>query len=167
MINAAGWFHCGAQRSPQMHARLRSNGVFVKSPGGTVPSHSKFYMQWGDSGEGPLCIASTLDWCLYTSANLSKVAWGLGEGGAKPQNYEAGVLLRGPVHCTTFEEKLRGTRLGGASSSQRYSNSVTLPYPRELVQYEEDDVPTDAGLLDALRQGARSGAGSGAGSGAH
>ena len=145
-LQAAGWFHSSEARSPEMHARLRAAGVFARSPAGTVPAHSKFYMQWHSGPEGE--IPPSLDWCLYTSANLSKAAWGL-PGGARPRNYEAGVLLRGPVECASFDERLAGgSRLGSSATAF----TVSLPFPRRFEQYAPADRPTDAGLLDALRE---------------
>ncbi|CAI7154485.1 BTE_collapsed_G0004100.mRNA.1.CDS.1 [Saccharomyces cerevisiae] len=81
-----------------------------------APALFVFYVQCDRLSRG-LCDASQvfkeLEWCLYTSANLSQTAWGTVS--RKPRNYEAGVLYHSrrlantrKVTCRTFTRDRRG-----------------------------------------------------------
>ena len=108
---------------------------------GTTPAHSKFYMHCATNSTGP-CDASQvfkeLEWCLYTSANLSQTAWGTVS--RKPRNYEAGVLYHSrrlantrKVTCRTFTRDRRGC----AGNPTHVAVPFTLPViPYDLAEDE-------------------------------
>ena len=106
-----------------------------------------------------------VDWCVYTSANLSKAAWGL--NGVKPKNYEFGVFFGCSVQVSSFIDLIyknkngSGTRLGTATEQANIAtrdkhadrikaNQILIPFPRSYVQYSPDDRPSDVKLLDRI-----------------
>lgn len=140
---SSGWFHFQYLQKKNYYDMLRSRfRVFYKQDPamvtrarGTTPAHSKFYMRSTTKSTEP-CDASRvfqeLDWCLYTSANLSQTAWGTIS--RKPRNYEAGVLYHSSrlagtrkVTCRSFARE-RGGREGNHSH-------VAVPFTLPLVPY--------------------------------
>lgn len=107
-INSAGWFNFNYTKNDiqQKHYEmLRSdlnvfysyNRKHITKQRLTTPSHSKFYVRTRVPDQNiddrkNVCLPKQLDWCLFTSANLSTNAWGT--LGAKPRNYEVGVLYK-------------------------------------------------------------------------
>ncbi|CCF59256.1 hypothetical protein KAFR_0G02220 [Kazachstania africana CBS 2517] len=143
----SGWFHFNYDRIPMYYETLKEKfDIFYKQDAESIsiqrratPSHSKFYMK--SSTE----TFTELDWCLYTSANLSMSAWG--KITTKPRNYEVGVLFTGKdrlIRCTSFIDLIY-KRTDGQSD-------VVVPFTLKLQKYEADDeafcMSKDYGLLD-------------------
>ncbi|ODQ77976.1 hypothetical protein BABINDRAFT_163026 [Babjeviella inositovora NRRL Y-12698] len=120
--------------------------------------HCKFYFV-AQTEEGH----TTLPWCLMTSANLSKQAWGAPCVGSKGwwrqtlqvASYEAGVFLPGPImpvfganSLTIMEKQMAEKRLGDGYSV------VRLPFDLPLEKYAVGDAPwsllANSGVVDSL-----------------
>ncbi|KAG0658128.1 hypothetical protein C6P45_002278 [Maudiozyma exigua] len=175
-VLSGGWFHFNYSRGKEAYNSLMSEKVFVKQDPTQIsrerlstPSHSKFYMKWttkytnkNDNGSIP---EEGVDWCLYTSANLSAAAWG--SDTTRPKNYEFGVLFQGPVEVSSFVDLIYknkgqfGTRLGTATEETNFkskdkqvdrinADQVIVPFPKSFVQYDRDDKPSDVNLLDKI-----------------
>lgn len=176
-VLSGGWFHFNYYSKNEPYSTLRAKKTFVKQDPACVskqrlstPSHSKFYMKWAsndvtknDEGSIP---GEGVDWCVYTSANLSKAAWGL--KGVKPKNYEFGVFFEGLVQVSSFVDLIyknqngSGTRLGTTTKQTNVTptrdkhadsikaNQILVPFPRSFVQYSPDDKPSDVKLLDRI-----------------
>lgn len=147
--SSSGWFHFQYLQKKSYYEMLRNKfKVFYKQDPamvtrrrGTTPAHSKFYMHCATNSTGP-CDASQvfkeLEWCLYTSANLSQTAWGTVS--RKPRNYEAGVLYHSrrlantrKVTCRTFTRDRRGC----AGNPTHVAVPFTLPViPYDLAEDE-------------------------------
>ncbi|GAV54343.1 hypothetical protein ZYGR_0AL00750 [Zygosaccharomyces rouxii] len=140
----SGWFNFNYNRDMAHYKMLRDEfNVFYKQKKTELslqrratPSHSKFYMKstTRNPNETPF---RELDWCLFTSSNLSFSAWG--KTLARPRNYEVGVLLKSPnLHCQSFADLIYNTKL---RSDPGYTNGTTVavPWTSDLVQYEKTD----------------------------
>ena len=175
-VLSGGWFHFNYYSKSEPYNTLRAKKTFVKQDPLQVskqrlstPSHSKFYMKWTSkdttmNNEGSIPEGG-VDWCVYTSANLSKAAWGL--NGVKPKNYEFGVFFGCSVQVSSFIDLIyknkngSGTRLGTATEQANIAtrdkhadrikaNQILIPFPRSYVQYSPDDRPSDVKLLDRI-----------------
>ncbi|CAI4055862.1 hypothetical protein SKDZ_02G3290 [Saccharomyces kudriavzevii ZP591] len=141
---SSGWFHFQYLQKRSYYEMLRNQlKVFYKEDPatvtrrrGTTPAHSKFYMHC-TTQPAESCDASRafqeLEWCLYTSANLSQTAWGTVS--RKPRNYEAGVLYHSSklagiqrVTCRSFTRD-RPSKGGNPSH-------VAVPFTLPVVPYD-------------------------------
>lgn len=137
----SGWFNFNYNRDTNHFDMLRHQfKVLYKQDSATTssqrkatPAHSKFYMRSTTcrSGNPPF---RKLDWCLYTSANLSYSAWG--KTRAKPRNYEVGVLLTSPdLRCQSFAELV----YKNPSSQLPQGTTVAVPWTIDLLPYAKSD----------------------------
>lgn len=119
---------------------------------GTNSSHTKFLIMSSDNFK-------TLDWVLFTSANLSKQAWGLPvkkENLSNPQsyvsNYETGVLLSPKDYGPNA--KFIPLEFGEEKILQDDEVPIYLPFRLPPAKYTEDDEPwfmgKDSNLPDLL-----------------
>ncbi|QHS71781.1 tyrosyl-DNA phosphodiesterase 1 [Saccharomyces paradoxus] len=148
-LSSSGWFHFQYLQKRSYYEMLRNkfkafykqDPVTITRRRGTTPAHSKFYMHCTTKSTEP-CDASQvfkeLEWCLYTSANLSQTAWGTIS--RKPRNYEAGVLYH--------SHRLAGTKKVTCRSFTRdqkddagTTTQVAVPFTLPVVPYDlaEDD----------------------------
>lgn len=108
------------------------------------PSHTKFFLMSSDNFK-------TLDWCLFTTANLSKQAWGhlrLEEKKSNTEkvsisNYECSVL----IHPKQYGENavLKPLEIGsGYSHLESNEVPVFLPFKLPPEKYSNTDTPWDA-----------------------
>jgi tyrosyl-DNA phosphodiesterase 1 len=103
---------------------------------------------------GRVASNRTFDWCLLTSANLSKPAWGAQEGkppntGLRIRSYEAGVLLDPalygertvfvPTYKSDFpsEEQVKWAKEKGYRTLVAIRMAWDLPFKK----YDDGDVP--------------------------
>ncbi|AQZ12827.1 TDP1 (YBR223C) [Zygosaccharomyces parabailii] len=137
----SGWFNFNYNRDLNHFNMLRKqfkvlykqdNAVTSKQRRAT-PAHSKFYLRSSTSAvnEAPF---KKLDWCVYTSANLSYSAWG--KTRAKPRNYEVGILLTSPnLYCQSFADLV----YKGKSTSLPQGVTVAVPWTTSLEPYGDND----------------------------
>lgn len=154
----SGWFHFNYNRdmahynmlAEELSVFYKQDPKFLSVNRKATPSHSKFYMKSTISDDSnPF---NNLDWCLYTSANLSLTAWG--SGTARPRNYEAGVLYksgRKPLVCKSFTNVVYKT--GRQEIVSDNSQIVLVPFTLPVVKYdtEQDEafcMAKDYDLLD-------------------
>ncbi|CAB4254407.1 similar to Saccharomyces cerevisiae YBR223C TDP1 Tyrosyl-DNA Phosphodiesterase I [Maudiozyma barnettii] len=170
---SGGWFHFNYNDYSEPYISMKKQNLFVKqNPIATsierraTPSHSKFYMKWTSDDENDVSIPDTpVDWCLYTSANLSIAAWGTDVKSAT--NFEVGVLIPGPINVFSFVDLIykatKGTRLGTSDDQGAHimrdstRSTVIVPFPKSLVPYSytDNDKPTNVALLDKIRDRVR------------
>lgn len=156
MYLSGGWFHFNYQANPGVYERLREANVFVKQcvsdiskERRTTPSHSKFYLKWSNSKDNDeKKIPDEIDWCLYTSANLSSVAWG--RVTSNPRNFEIGVLLKQdnthqkPLKCMSFVDLVYNRK------DADVKNTVIVPFTKTYILYDHNDKPTNVAQLVPL-----------------
>lgn len=151
--HSAGWFHFNWARNDankRHYKTLTSLGVLYKqTPGtmsssrGTTPSHSKFYLKSTAKSS-----FKTLDWCLFTTSNVSGHAWGTNIRG--PQNYEVGVLLFSDSNKVLVPKSAKeliykpGRTLGNSNTPSdeedgRQKVIVTVPFGLPPTKYSADD----------------------------
>ena len=144
--SSSGWFHFQYLQKKSYYEMLRNKfKIFYKEDPatitrrrGTTPAHSKFYMHSTTKNTEP-CDASQvfreLEWCLYTSANLSQTAWGTTS--KKPRNYEAGVLYHSSKLAETQKVTCRSFTRAGVGSKSHVAVPFTLPViPYDLAEDE-------------------------------
>lgn len=140
----SGWFNFNYNRDMPHYNMLRNEfKIFYKQRKQQLsfnrratPSHSKFYMKSTTTSpeEKPF---RRLDWCLFTSSNLSFSAWG--KTSAKPRNYEVGVLLKSPdLYCRSFVDLVYNKRLQSDTENTR-GTTVAVPWTADLSQYDDTD----------------------------
>lgn len=137
----SGWFHFNYIKDKEHYRMLTEDfSVFYKQDQRQLsanrratPSHSKFYMKSTSSAKSnPF---KELDWCLYTSANLSLTAWG--SGTARPRNYEVGVLYKSgskPLACESFSNVIYTKNY--QSTVKNNSQVVLVPFTLPVVSYD-------------------------------
>lgn len=101
---SSGWFHFQRDKDPAYYNLLKNEFKvfykqgFMSNQRGATPCHTKYYIASTDPS------FKAIDWCCYTSANLSYSAWGTMT--AKPRNYEIGLLFKSnptkTLNCTNF-----------------------------------------------------------------
>ncbi|QLQ82106.1 hypothetical protein HG537_0G03610 [Torulaspora globosa] len=139
----SGWFHFNYNRDMAHYNMLAKQfSVFrkqdprrISQTRTTTPSHSKFYMKFTTELDAELSNSMSLDWCLYTSSNLSRTAWGT--GAARPRNYEVGVLLKaGPreLICASFTDVVY--RNSSNLKPKPDSQIVLVPFTLPVVPYD-------------------------------
>ncbi|QLL34985.1 hypothetical protein HG536_0H03610 [Torulaspora globosa] len=139
----SGWFHFNYNRdmahynmlSKQFSVFRKQDSRRVSQNRRTTPSHSKFYMKFTTELEAELGTSMGLDWCLYTSSNLSRTAWGTGT--ARPRNYEVGVLLKAGAReliCRSFTD----VTYRDSSNFKLKPNSqlVLVPFTLPVIPYD-------------------------------
>ncbi|SMN19125.1 similar to Saccharomyces cerevisiae YBR223C TDP1 Tyrosyl-DNA Phosphodiesterase I [Maudiozyma saulgeensis] len=164
---SGGWFHFNYDESSEPYKSMKQKKIFVKQdPIATslqrraTPSHSKFYMKWTSKDENDVSVPKdSVDWCLYTSGNLSNAAWGTNRTNAT--NFEVGILIPGPIKIFSFVDLIykatEGTRLGNSEDQGSQitrdvtKSAVIVPFPKSLVLYSGNDKPTNVKLLDRIR----------------
>ncbi|CAI1929422.1 hypothetical protein SEUBUCD646_0D04290 [Saccharomyces eubayanus] len=141
---SSGWFHFQYLQKKSYYDMLRNRfRVFYKQDPamvtrarGTTPAHSKFYMHSTTKSTEP-CDASRvfheLDWCLYTSANLSQTAWGTIS--RKPRNYEAGVLYHSSRLADTQKVTCRSFARERRAKGEGIQSHVAVPFTLPVVPY--------------------------------
>ncbi|CAR30775.1 hypothetical protein ZYGR_0P00770 [Zygosaccharomyces rouxii] len=140
----SGWFNFNYNKDMAHYNMLRDEfNIFHKQKKSQLspqrratPSHSKFYMKstTRNPNEKPF---RELDWCLFTSANLSFSAWG--KTSAKPRNYEVGILLKSPdLRCQSFVDLIYNTKLQNDSENTN-GTTVAVPWTPDLEPYEKID----------------------------
>ncbi|SCW00561.1 LAFE_0C06920g1_1 [Lachancea fermentati] len=150
-----GWFHFHWMKTDftRLHYRiLKQWGVLHKqsseanNPRAATPSHTKFYMKGTTTSHGQKPFEQ-LDWCLFTTANLSGHAWGTTT--RRPQNYEVGVLLcsdekhaltaksASDLIYTNFEGS--GRSLKDEKATISHNTCILVPFTIPLGQYTTSD----------------------------
>lgn len=140
----SGWFNFNYHRDMAHYNMLRDDfKIFYKQTKTELslqrratPAHSKFYMKstTRNPNEKPF---RELDWCLFTSSNLSFSAWG--KNLARPRNYEVGVLLKSPnLHCQSFVDLIYNTKLQSLPENTG-GTTVSVPWTSDLAQYDRID----------------------------
>lgn len=138
-----GWFYFNYNRDMAHYNMLAKDlGVFRKQDPSRVskerratPSHSKFYMKFTMEPGAEPASSINLDWCLYTSSNLSRTAWGT--GGGRPRNYEVGILLKSGARdliCGSFTDVVY--RNSSNLKPKPNSQLVLVPFTIPLVPYD-------------------------------
>lgn len=138
----SGWFHFNYNKdmahykmlSEELSAFYRQDPKLVSANRRATPSHSKFYMR-SSAVAGASKPFSNLDWCLYTSANLSITAWG--SGTARPRNYEVGVLYKAgsrPLVCRSFTNVIY--KKGRDEPFKDNAQVVLVPFTLPVVRYD-------------------------------
>lgn len=139
----SGWFHFNYTKdmahydmlSKQFELFRKQDPARVSPNRKATPSHSKFYMKLTKRlGSTPQSLEK-LDWCVYTSSNLSQTAWGTGT--AKPRNYEVGILLKSgdrDLLCGSFTDVAYRKSVVGQSNPD--SQVVLVPFTIQTVPYD-------------------------------
>ncbi|CCH58782.1 hypothetical protein TBLA_0A10020 [Henningerozyma blattae CBS 6284] len=138
--DAAGWFHNIGSNSFESQKIFYKQGPNVSKERGTTPSHSKYYMKSTCTDEDPF---KYLDWCIYTSSNLSMSAWGTDR--KDPRNFEIGIVIKpkngGKLKCHSFVDLIYnrpGSRLN-SNEEAIGPRSVLVPFPKQLEGYSDRD----------------------------
>lgn len=154
-INSAGWFNFNYTRNDtqlQQYDWLRNkikvfykyNRDYTTKQRLTTPSHTKFYLRFrmpSQSMAQGMRVPEHIDWCLFTSANLSSNAWGT--LGSQPRNYEVGVMYKNSnittkaqdsnLHCQSLQDIIY------RKGQRPQTRSVLFPFPSHLQPYETND----------------------------
>lgn len=158
---SGGWFHFHYAKHEQVVHDWQSRfQLFAKQNvtalkayyRQTTPSHSKFYMRYNKKSSTTSCL--DLDWCIYTSANLSNNAWGHING--KPRNYEVGVLYKSGdncLRCVSLAEK-KISKQEKPRISDKTEIKIGVPFILDIQPYSNFDEPycmskTYEGLIDS------------------
>ncbi|KAL3229085.1 Tyrosyl-DNA phosphodiesterase 1 [Nakaseomyces bracarensis] len=159
-INSAGWFNFNYTKNDiqqRQYDMLRNelnvfygyNRSYLSKQRVTTPSHSKFYFRtripFQDiNHRKDVLLPNQLDWCLFTSANLSTNAWGT--LGAKPRNYEVGVLYKNAFLSQPIEksdlhlESLQYLIYRQKSTARTdLTKTIGVPFPLHLSPYSSTD----------------------------
>lgn len=162
---ASGWFNFHYEKKMWQYKTLRDDfkAFYKQDPErvslrrGPTPSHSKYYMaattpmdppdRYGSDGRSTF---EELDWCCYTSSNLSMNAWG--KIPTPPRNYEAGVLLSPPnssrtkLKCYSFTDLIYAKDKSGLPSIYETDGCVLVPFTLPVIPYYHDEynVPDEA-----------------------
>lgn len=146
----SGWFHFNYSKDlPHYDMLSKELSIFYKQdPSRTsqnrkaTPCHSKFYMKSTTDGRSmpENSPFDRLDWCVYTSSNLSLTAWG--SGTARPRNYEVGILLKSEnrnLICKSFADVIyNNSRVQNPSADETFQNGsqvVLVPFTLPVVKY--------------------------------
>lgn len=149
-----GWFNFYYERNIPYYSMLKEKfKIFYKqSPRnasfrrGPIPAHSKFYLSttttatWEANKGIEDSPFQELDWCCYTSANLSMNAWG--KILTSPRNYEVGVLIHKSkinkdkkVPCLSFTDLVYSR--DPKKKSVDTDGSIIVPFTLPLLPYDE------------------------------
>lgn len=145
----SGWFHFNYNRdmahydmlSKQFNLFRKQDPQRISQRRRATPAHSKFYMKFTTEARAKLGTSMSLDWCVYTSSNLSRTAWGTGT--ARPRNYEVGILLKAGAKeliCQSFTDVVykSSSNLNLKPNSQMVLVPFTLPViPYDASQADE------------------------------
>lgn len=151
----SGWFHFNYLRDrPHYDMLLNQFSIFYKQDPTRLsqerratPSHSKFYMKSSTNGETPAGSSpfDNLDWCVYSSSNLSYSAWG--KAVARPRNYEVGILLtsaKNKLKCRSFinviynKQNVVGKVEEHESIADRPNMIIMVPFTLPVAKYNVD-----------------------------
>lgn len=112
---SSGWFHFNRLKDVVHYDNLlkKLDAFYKQNPNDlsrerkATPCHSKFYFKSTTTNgeEKQNSQFDNLDWCIYTSSNLSLSAWGNLNG--LPRNYEVGVLFvsdQNSLQCQSFND---------------------------------------------------------------
>ncbi|SCU83899.1 LAME_0C07228g1_1 [Lachancea meyersii CBS 8951] len=152
---AGGWFHHHWKRnatSRELYHTLKRLGIFYKRnlPANFVrkctPAHTKFLMKSSTTDPNAQAFKS-VDWLLFTTANLSMNAWGAYF--SKPRNYEVGVLLKTSQDVKVVVESATdlvysnfngaGRSLAEPHSNKQTKVCVLVPFEKPPVPYNDKD----------------------------
>lgn len=139
---AQGWFNFNYEKNIPYYSMLKDQfKIFYKQDPervsyrrGTLPSHSKFYLH--TTTEDEVTNFQELEWCCYTSSNLSLSAWG--RITTAPRNYEVGVLIHSKgsadkLKCYSFTDLVyQGDTLGRGTDTD---GSVIVPFTLPVIPY--------------------------------
>lgn len=150
----SGWFHFNYLRDrPHYDMLLNQFSIFYKQDPRLLsqerratPSHSKFYMKSSTNGENSSGSSAfdNLDWCVYTSSNLSYSAWG--KAVARPRNYEVGILLtsaKNRLRCRSFLDVIyykdnMGKLEEHDSMEDDHNMTIMVPFTLPVAKYKID-----------------------------
>ncbi|CAL9728333.1 tyrosyl-DNA phosphodiesterase 1 [Monosporozyma unispora] len=142
---AQGWFNFNYEKNIPYYTMLKDKfKIFYKQDPekvsfrrGPLPSHSKFYLC--STNEDTVTSFPDLDWCCYTSSNLSLSAWG--RITSVPRNYEVGVLInrkdeKDKLKCYSFTDLVyKGDTLGRGRDTD---GSVIVPFTLPIIPYSKE-----------------------------
>ncbi|EDO17562.1 hypothetical protein Kpol_534p43 [Vanderwaltozyma polyspora DSM 70294] len=146
--SCSGWFNFRYQKNNEQYLSLlndfkcfyKQNANLISKHRKATPSHSKFYLKSKTSvksnSNNPFDI---LDWCVYTSANLSVSAWGTSSRLAR--NYEVGILFQSTpelqIKCKSFVDVIyrKGSKLSDTAPSCNTVN-VMVPFTLPCSPYD-------------------------------
>lgn len=142
---AQGWFNFYYDKNLPYYTMLRDKfKIFYKQDlqrvsfrKGPLPSHSKFYLHWTSTSD--TTDFKELDWCCYTSSNLSLNAWG--RITSIPRNYEVGVLIHKNLHtgvklkCFSFTDLIYSNSKVKNETIENTDESVIVPFTLPVVPY--------------------------------
>ncbi|CCE62870.1 hypothetical protein TPHA_0D02330 [Tetrapisispora phaffii CBS 4417] len=149
----SNWFHFNYKNKAEYYEVLAKDfKLFYKQKDQltskyrkATPSHSKFYIRCTENDSKVPARFSKLDWCIFTSSNLSFNAWG--KLSSKPRNYEVGILLCSnegqQINCSSFSRKIdehQGcSRLSDSNNTKndgKKNINVMVPFTLPLEPYD-------------------------------
>lgn len=153
-----GWFNFYYERNIPYYSMLKDkfrifykqNPKDVSFRRGPIPSHSKFYLSTTVTGEETTGMKNNifqeLDWCCYTSSNLSMNAWG--KILTTPRNYEVGVLIYKSrnskdkkLKCFSFTDVIYSTN--PMKKNTNTDSSVLVPFTLAILPYDTQETTRD------------------------
>lgn len=144
--NAGNWFHFN-KKCEKSISLVKQDDTKVSRNRKSTPSHSKFYMKWtSDQNNNTKYSISNLDWCLYTSANLSMSAWGKAHSKVKAKNYELGILItpnnnsNDKIKYASFVDLIYNRSIN-TNINDYLSNTILTPYSLPGIKYDKNDTP--------------------------
>lgn len=157
-----GWFNFYYERNIPYYSMLKEKfKIFYKQNPrhtsfrrGPIPAHSKFYL-FADTTTATITTNATredsngaennpfreLNWCCYTSSNLSLNAWG--KILTTPRNYEVGVLIYKSrtnkykkLACFSFTDLIY-LRNNHTKKNVDTDGSIIVPFTLSLLPYDQ------------------------------
>lgn len=151
---SSGWFHFNHLKNEAHYkilldkfgALYKQNPKYLSQERKATPSHSKFYFKstTTESMQDGVTRFDKLDWCVYTSSNLSFNAWGNLSG--RPRNYEVGVLFtsaENDLRCESFNDVIYNRYKLSNSRPKEPLNAtsmvVMVPFTLPPLKYQGDE----------------------------
>ncbi|CCD25504.1 tyrosyl-DNA phosphodiesterase 1 NDAI_0F01850 [Naumovozyma dairenensis CBS 421] len=155
----SGWFHFkylhNEQSKSYYHMLSKDFQIFYKQNRTKInnirykrkstPAHSKFYLKSritkkNSTNDNPF---ENLDWCLYTSANLSVSA--LGRITSAPRNYEVGILFNNDelpekmqLKCKSFVDTIYLNNDAPQDKDANDNFTLMVPFTLPVSKYDTD-----------------------------